>query len=73
MRRSPMELDAVAIELNLVDAAFAGRHSVDLRCEQMNPAKGALPPIAGGFSRWNATGQTRRIGSGSWMSWYRPS
>jgi hypothetical protein len=31
----------------------------------MKPGKGALPPIAAGFLRWNAMGQTRRIGSGS--------
>ena len=34
----------------------------------MNPGKGALTPIAAGSLCWNAMGQTRRIGSGSWTS-----
>jgi hypothetical protein len=36
------------------------------RAGSMKPDKGALTPIAAGFSRWNA--MIRRIASGSWMS-----
>jgi hypothetical protein len=37
------------------------------------PGKGALAPIAASFLRRTATAQTKRIESGNWISWYRPS
>ena len=57
-----VDLDAVAVELDLVDPALAGRHLLDRRASagSMKPGRGALTPIAAGFLRWKAMVQTRR-------------
>lgn len=49
----PMHLDAVTVELDLVDPALTGRNLLN-RCRQrasMEPGSGALLPIFSGFLR----------------------
>jgi hypothetical protein len=48
-----MYLDAVAIELDLVNPARSGRDPFDREAKagSMKPGKGALTPIAAGFLR----------------------
>ena len=51
-----MELDPVAIELNLVQPAGAARHLLDGRCQRSfdEAGKFALVPIEADFLRWDA-------------------
>jgi hypothetical protein len=51
-----VKLDAVAVELDLVNPAVAARDLLDgeARAGSTKPGNGALIPMAAGFLRWNA-------------------
>jgi hypothetical protein len=55
-----MDLDAVAVELDLVEPArAAGIFSIDVASAgSMKPGNAALTPMAARFLRWNATNKT---------------
>jgi hypothetical protein len=50
-----VDLDAVTVELDLVDPAIAARFSIEVASAgSIKPGRGALVPIAAGFLRWKA-------------------
>ena len=70
-----MDLDAVAVELDLVDPARAGRHLLDRRCQRRldEAREGRFDADRRRLLALEGHNQTKRIGSGSCTSRYRPS
>jgi hypothetical protein len=65
-----MDLDAVAVELNLVNPAVAGRHLADRRRQGRldETREGRLDADRRGLFTLKRRPYVKRIGSGSWMS-----
>jgi len=66
-----VQLHPVSVKFDFMDPAFAGRYLFDRRCQgRLDEAeKGRFNAYSQGPFALERHGQTKRIGSGSWISW----